>query len=493
MIDVVVDNRVRIPLAQVEDLGIAKLLREEFTHPNPKRDQLRRARVRGWWAEPEVIATHEERDGVISLPRGGMSKVRRIIQGVGETFRVFDRRVRGHRTLIPDSSVKLWPHQDRIVAAGLRRENCIVKSSTGSGKTTALIALASRIKVDTLVIVHANALMYQWVKRAHAELGIPASDVGVIGDGKHRICELTVGTMKSVANAARDPEFLQRWGAVLVDEVHLFAARTFFACVDPFPARYRIGVSDDERRKDKLEFLIYDLFGDVEEEVSHEEMVQAGHVLDVEVCIVPTDFEAPWFDAERESKKKSPDYTRLHSEMAADEKRNELVRAILSRELRDGRQCLVFTREREHARAIAAPLAEFGTGYLLGGAGANRVEFERTSEGLRSGELRVACGTLQACGTGVDLPGVEIGLSALPILTNRQAFRQARGRLCRKPEGKSLARFYVLFDRNVFGISHLENAASWNGKNTFIWDGGEWVQVREWLKRVRVKGGGSDG
>lgn len=474
-------------MSQIEDSGIAKLLMEEFTHGNPKRDQLRRARIRGWWNEPVVIPTWEHSpEGDLTLPRGGMSKVRKIIVEAGEQFRVRDRRVRGHRTTIPDSVVNLWPHQTRIVEAGLRRENCIVKSSTGSGKTTALLALASRVKVDTLVIVHANALMYQWVERAHSELGMPASDVGVIGDGKHRICELTVGTMKSVANAAADPEFLQRWGAVLVDEVHLFAARTFFACVDPFPARYRIGVSDDERRKDKLEFLIHDLFGEVEEEVSHEEMVKAGHVLDVEVCIVPTDFEAPWFDAEREEKKKSPDYTRLHSEMAGDEKRNELVRAILSRELRDGRQCLVFTRERDHARAIAAPLAEFGTGYLLGGAGANRIEFNRTRTGLRSGELRVAVGTLQACGTGVDLPGVEIGLSALPILTNRQAFRQARGRLCRKPEGKSLARFYVLWDRNVFGLSHVENAASWNGKNTFLWDEGTWVPARQFVKRMRM-------
>jgi superfamily II DNA or RNA helicase len=491
MIDIIVDSRVRILLSQLGE-SVANLLREAFTHKNPKRGSMQRAKIRGWWNEPLVIPTWGTKDGYLTLPRGGMAKVRKILQGNLLPFRVRDNRVRGNTSFIPDrsESLPLWPHQIRIIDACLRRENCIVKSSTGSGKTSALLALAARIKVDTLVIVHTTALMHQWVERAVSELGMRKQDVGLIGDGRFKVCELTIGTQKSVANAAKDdPEFLTRWGAVLVDEVHMFAARTFFACVDPFPARYRIGVSDDQRRKDRLECLIHDLFGEVEESITHEEMVEAGHVMDVEVLIIPTEFEAPWYDEARDaSSKEIPNYTRLLSEMAEDAERNKLISGILGVELTRGHQCLVFAKEREHCHVLEAEGKRYaGGGRLVGGAGEDRAEFERVRRGLRAGKLKFAVGTIQACGTGVDLPGVEVGIAALPILSNRQMFRQSRGRICRKPEGKTTARFYVLWDRHVFGLSHVENAASWNA-STYVLEGKEWVPARQYVKKARMGG-----
>lgn len=481
MVTIVVDNRVRIEgLTETERDAIAKL----FTHENPKAKMMRAKKMRGWWNEPLIIPTWGEKDGVLHVPRGGMARVRATLQGVSVPFRVQDRRERGTPVLFPDTKVKLWPHQERIVEAGLKRENCLVKSSTGSGKTSALLAFASRARTTTLVVVHSTALMHQWAERAVSELGMSPSSVGLLGDGKHRVEDLTVGILKTIVKQCEDPAFVVRWGAVLADEVHLFAAQSFFACIDPFPARYRIGVSDDQRRKDRKEFLIYDQFGAVEEEVSHEEMIKAGHVMDVEVLVVPTEFDAPWYTGEDGDK--SPDYMRLVGEMSIDKDRNDLVEGILRRELVDGRQCLVFAREREHCRELGRRAAQYArAGYLIGGAGADRQEFNRTRAGLKDNSLRAAVGTLQACGTGVDLPGVEVGISAVPIFSNRQMFRQARGRICRKPAGKTVARFYVLWDRKVFGLRPLENAASWNA-TTFVWANNEWTPIKAYLKSARV-------
>lgn len=481
MVTIVVDNRVRISgLSQTEREALVKL----FTHENPKAKMMRARKMKGWWNEPLLLPTWSESDGVLSLPRGGMSRVRIALEERQVPFRVQDRRERGLPVIYPDTEVELWPHQERIVGALLKRENCLVKSSTGSGKTSALLAFASRANTTTLVVVHSTALMYQWVERAQAELGLAREDIGVLGDGKHRIENLTIGTMKSISKEAENPPFLVRWGAVLADEVHLFAAQSFFACIDPFPARYRVGVSDDQRRKDRKEFLIHDLFGDVAEEVSHEEMIAAGHVMDVEVLVVPTEFDAPWYTGEDGDR--SPDYMRLVGEMSLDPGRNDLVEGILRRELADNRQCLVFAREREHCRELGRRAAQYArSGYLIGGAGADRQEFDRTRKGLKDGSLRAAVGTLQACGTGVDLPGVEVGISTMPIFSNRQMFRQARGRICRKPAGKTVARFYVLWDRKIFGLRALENAASWNA-TTFVWANNTWTPIKAYLKSARV-------
>lgn len=487
MVRVIVDSRVRLDPRELPE-GFADELRALFTHKNPKREQLKRGKVRGWWNEPALIATWTEApDGVLGFPRGGMSKVRDLLRARAVDFKVVDmRRKYDPDPEIPDSIVALREYQQRLVDAFTTRENCLGKSGTGSGKTTALLALYARLKVPTLVLVHQVGLAEQWAERAVAELGMRASDVGLIGSGKHQIRNLTIGIPKSVMNMVeKDPSFLDLWGAVFVDEVHLFAAQSLFACVDLFPARYRIGASDDEKRKDQKEFLLYDLFGAVAAAVTDEELVGGGHVMGVEVLLVPTEFEADWY-VTGDDEDKRPDYGVLLRELSEDPARNEIIERILATEIAEGRQAIVFARERDHCRAIATMVARQGVpaGFLLGGPD-YREEFRKTKAGLKSGATRVGVGTYQACGVSLDVPSVEIGICAAPCLANRTTFRQARGRVCRKPFGKTVARLYIPWDRKVFGLRHLENASRWNPL-TFVWDGGTWVPAKAYLKRERI-------
>lgn len=486
MLRVLVDNRVRI-LESAIATGLADALRAAFTRKNPKREQLKKAKVRGWWNEPEVFATWGGDDrGNLTFPRGGMARVRELLREHLVEFRVAD----GRRKMKADVDVsptkkELREYQERLVSACLERENCLVRSGTGSGKTTALLALFARIRVPTLVIVHQVALAEQWIERAVEELGMDPRDVGILGGGQKRIAPLTIGVTKTISNVAKaNPGFLELWGAVLVDEVHLFAAKSLFACVDQFPARYRIGASDDERRKDRLEFLIYDLFGPPAAEVSDEELVQGGHVMDVEVLLVPTEFRAEWY-ASGDDEEKKPDFGLLVQEMAADADRQAIIDRLVATELADGRQIIAFAKEREHCHAIGTEAAKRSpTGYLIGGRD-YRDEYKRTKQGMRAGKIRVAVGTYQACGASLDIPSVEVGIAASPCLANRTTFRQGRGRICRKPFGKTVARFYVLWDRHVFGLRHVENAARWN-PSTFVWDAEKWVPAREFLKGERI-------
>lgn len=496
MIRVIVDSRVRFSIRELgEDLTVA--LKREFTHRNHKRAAMERMKIPGFWSEPHVLATWaEDGAGELSLPRGGLARVREILGQRGEACGLSDRRVTGTEddfdagSSITDSRVSLWPHQERIVQACLAKQNCLIRSGTGSGKTSALLALVARAKLPSLVVVHSTKLQKQWVERAASELGMRERDVGTLGGGKApKLRDLTIGIQKSVAvYAKKNPAFLKRWGLVAADEVHLFAASSFFAAIDPFFAKYRIGVSDDAKRKDKKEFLIYDLFGPEVCEVSDEELVAGGHVMPVEVMIVPTRFEAPWYGIpDDDDAEKRPDYGRLLSAMSEDAERNAIVENLARSERASGRQVLVFASERLHCRVLSAALADLGAGHLIGGSDYGS-EYDRTIAGLRNGKVGIAVGTYQACGTGTDLPSVEVGIAVTPVLANKSRFRQSRGRLCRKPVGKTVARLYVLWDPLVHGIRHLENALRWNGPGTFVWDGTEWVTAKAYLKRSRIAG-----
>lgn len=490
---VVVDSRIRVCVAGPGwslDAQTAALLKGVFEHTNPEHAKKRRLGL-PLWNVPKVIRTwgEGEADGErwLTFPRGKMRAVREVLVTAGHNLTVADARENGVPVDAPDHRRVLYAHQEKIVDAAVAAEQGIIRSGTGSGKTSALIAIASRISVPTLVIVHSRALYDQWAARLGEELGLRPKQIGEVRGGKMKLKPITLGVWKSVEKAALDPEFRGYFGCLLMDEVHLAAAKSFFAAVDPMPARYRIGASADERRTDRKEFLIHDLFGDLLADITREELIESGHVLDVEVRVVPTAFAAPWYgladeDAPGDDEKKTINIVRLVKEMAEDPERNWQAIRIIRDEVAAGNQVLVMAHEREHCMRLGQIVAGMGTptGYLLGGE-ESRPEFQRACEGLKSGAVRVGVGTYKAIGTGIDLPMVGVAVAVTPIAGNKQFFGQVRGRVCRTSTGKTGARLYVMLDELVYP-RHIRNLLAWNATVVARNDLGEWVPARQWVK-----------
>jgi superfamily II DNA or RNA helicase len=233
-------------------------------------------------------------------------------------------------------------------------------------------------------------------------------------------------------------------GGRLVHNCQRASAPTFFASTDPFTARYRIGVSADERRKDRKDFLARDLFSDVALSIDRKELVKKGRVRDVEIRVVPTVWKPP---QPVEVENAGLEYGAFLDALSVADARDELIVEIVESELARKEQILVFSLRVEHCRRLVARLTSAGiaAGLLLGGA-ENQVARRATVEGLRKKRLQVAVGTTQAVGTGVDLPSVGVGIGAMPFAANRQDFNQVVGRVCRIAGGTTPARFYMLAD-----------------------------------------------
>ncbi len=93
-----------------------------------------------------------------------------------------------------------------------------------------------------LVIVHTKELLNQWIDRIETFLGIPRSEIGVIGAGKKTIGErITVGIVNSVYSSAG--EIREHIGHLIVDECHRTPSRTFTEAVSAFDCRYMLGLS----------------------------------------------------------------------------------------------------------------------------------------------------------------------------------------------------------------------------------------------------------
>lgn len=505
-----IDSRIRLPAAELrpEELDGLKGL---FAHDNPQREAKRSMGIPGWQLEPKEIRTWTQAGDAITFPRGGLKRICEKLNHWGRAYDLDWEGVSDGDPIPTGWSIsyqrRLWEHQEEIVQKIVSEKQGIVRSYTGSGKTEAVIAAIAKLKLRALVVLPNKGLLTQWDQRVQKMLGIEPNVVGIRRREKDSL--VTLGVWKTVGNRVRldsDWSWRDQFGALFLDEAQLAPANTFFECVDAFPARVRVGVTSDHRRKDRKEFLSLDLFGEPIIHVPYQRLVDAGHVVDVECRIVPTHFRAAWYGKpeggarkpihrRRKMTDEDPglDIIRLHREMAADDEREAKVLSCVMMEMHRGLDTegpiLVMAHERDHCRQLASRLVFRGipAGLLIGGDDFAQ-EFAQTLQQLADGRLKVAVGTFKAVGTGLDLPALAAVVAATPIAGNEQFFGQVRGRACRAAIGKRNARFYVLWDKSVFP-AHARNVARWN-KSTIVYDedasSSSWMTLREWERRRRV-------
>jgi superfamily II DNA or RNA helicase len=473
---------------------LVNALRSAFTHQNPDYGVRRDAAptLRTWRNQ------NDQRGQWLTVPRGGMQRVREVLRSLGYGWRVEDARTTGDPALagcIPQLRFPLWDYQEEAVQAAIAKQNCLVRAPTGSGKTTAAFAIASRLNLGTLIALDDGGLFKQWTRRCCDELGMRDEHVGRV-KGPVKSWRIGPITIASTATLYQHPEFFElhgdKFGLVIADEVQGFAAKTMFASIDPLRARYRVGVSADESRKDRKEFLVYDLFGDVAADISQERVIASGNVLDVTIRVVPTEFRADWYRSTMQRRdittaRKQQAFNTLINEMCGDEARNVLVATLVQQQAKLGHRVMVWSHRVEHCRLLDNMLAGYGvmSGLMLGGA-QQSAEFERTRGGLTTGMLDAGIGTFEAIGQAIDIPLASRGVITTPVATNRQRFNQVKGRLCRtaKDRGKVDAEAFYLWDRLVQGNLPVQNLHKWFGR-VLVQDGNEWLKVPAYLARHR--------
>lgn len=479
-----VDDRIRFDKPLPRSVEEALVAAHEYSNPEVGK---RIAMGFSVYGVPAKLKTwRRDDDGTFTLPRGGMHKVRELLAQHGVPYAVKDARHEGlpvsERSRLVYRGHELRIYQREMVDHALEREQCIVRGGTGCGKTTVAFALAAGIGLNTLVVLPTARLFEQWSQRADFELGLAGDALGIIQGPKRRLRTLTIAMMKTLSNRI-DDEIKGFFGAVMIDEVQTAPAEQAYRVIDQMPARYRIGVSASERRRDRKEVLSYDLFSSVAYEAKREMLIEEGHVLDVAVCIVPTKFSADWYGVQNDE----VNWNRLLDEMTVDEQRNKQIVDLALGEIGAGEKVVVLTHRREHARAIEKEFVMRGipSGLLLGEENAGDAEeFERTKLGIQQDRIKVGIGTYGSFGYGIDLPAASVGIAATPVSANEQNFGQVRGRLCRTMAGKKGARIYVMMDTRIYGAKHVKNLCAWN-KDVTILDGSKWVNAKQWLARKR--------
>jgi len=138
----------------------------------------------------------------------------------------------------------------------------ILEVPCGRGKTIMALKIISILQKKTLILVHKEFLMNQWIERINDFL--PGTKVGKIQgqvfdvEGK----DIVIGMIQTLYDKEFSQDTFSCFGLTIVDEVHRIGSeqfsRTLFKTITP----YMLGISATVDRKDKLTRILYMFIGE---------------------------------------------------------------------------------------------------------------------------------------------------------------------------------------------------------------------------------------
>lgn len=131
------------------------------------------------------------------------------------------------------------------------------------GKTSLSLYIASKLAKKTLVIVHKEFLMNQWIERI-AQF-IPTAKVGRIQgqiidiEGK----DIVLGMLQSLSMKEYPAQMFDCFGLTIIDEVHHISSEVFSRALFKLVTKYTLGLSATMNRKDGTTKVFKMFLGDV--------------------------------------------------------------------------------------------------------------------------------------------------------------------------------------------------------------------------------------
>jgi superfamily II DNA or RNA helicase len=333
-----------------------------------------------------------------------------------ETFGQASRDARPEPTKVSISFTgKLREHQ--IEALDKYPGYGVLSLDTGLGKTVCALAIATRMGVRTMIIVHKEFLANQWIERIRQFC--PGSSIGRVQQEK---CELdhpfVIAMIQTLCMRAHDPKTFETIGLVIVDEAHHVGAPAFSQAMFTMCPRYTLGLTATPDRKDGLTRLLYWFLGPCffskHRTESNNVQVHAVRYMDPEYTKSPP--------VSRIGKVCLATMVNMLVELPG---RNTLLLDVIRSASRRHAHVLVLSDRRSHCEWIVKHLSPHA-GLYMGG-----MKQEELDE---SAKKPIVVGTFSLAHEGLDIAT----LSALVMVTPHSDVRQAVGRILRAPGPKDI-------------------------------------------------------
>jgi len=302
---------------------------------------------------------------------------------------------------------KLRKHQ--VDAIGAFKGNGVLCLPCGQGKTLTAIAIASKLKKKTLVIVHKEFLATQWIDRIKQFTS--CTKIGRIqGSLWDTDSEFTIAMIQTLCTREFKEDAFDIFGTVIIDEAHHIGAPAFSQVMLRMSPKYTLGLSATPERKDGLTKILYWFLGPAFYTMSTDS--------EIEFSINKVEFDYPPLFRE------GPHLTRfgkicmstMVTELTLIPERNALILEHIRDAQKRGRKSLVLSDRRSHCEYLYSQLDPNITTIYMGGY---------------KGHPEIGGGTLISTFSlayeGLDIPELD----TLFLTTPHSDVKQAVGRITR--------------------------------------------------------------
>ena len=449
-LELVLSDQVYVPKADLPpSLRNALVRLAAFQNPEFYKAQAMRLPT---YDKPRIIACAEDHAAHIALPRGCLDDVQDLLRALKIKTTIRDERFVGHNLDAHFTGV-LRADQQKAGEAMLAHDFGVLSATTAFGKTVLAAWLIAQRGVNTLVLVHRQQLMEQWVERLSQFLGLNAKDIGRWGGGRKKLTgRVDVALLQSLVRKDTVNDLVADYGHLIVDECHHLSARSFELVTRRAKAKFVTGLSATVARKDGHHPIIFMQCGPVRFRVNARQQA-AERPFTHEVLVRPTGF-MPAGEADDD---KRVEFQRLCAAVMNSASRNQLIVAEIVQAVKAGRSPVVLTERTEHLEMLAQAIRQHVTHVITLQGGMGRKPLAEAMELLKTipvSEGRVIIATGRFVGEGFDDSRLDTLFLTMPV-SWRGTIAQYVGRLHRLHDGKRVVQVYDYADLDVPMLSRM--------------------------------------
>jgi len=314
----------------------------------------------------------------------------------------------------------LRPHQteitDTFVAKG---KNGIICVPCGWGKTFMSLAIMGKIKRKTIIVVHKEFLVSQWIGEINrvyptARIGRLQADESEVGDE----FDITIAMLQTVAKREYPDGYFNDFGFAIFDECHHLGAAHFSKALMKIQTKCMLGLSATPDRTDGLSKVFGWYLGEMSTRIRAREE-------DTEVEVRVYDYTT----TDDEYTKTSYDYrgnpirARLLNTITEYEPRTRYLIPAIKQAYDEKRKTLILSDRRDHLLMWERLLKEAGASdvaFYVGGMKQNALE--------KSEEAQILLGTYSMAAEGMNIPT----LNTIVLSTPKSNVEQSVGRILRQ-------------------------------------------------------------
>jgi superfamily II DNA or RNA helicase len=306
-------------------------------------------------------------------------------------------------------------------------EHCLSRECGGGllelfcawGKTAGTLYAISKIKKKTLVIVHKEFLMNQWIERIQQFL--PSARIGKIQGPIIDIedKDIVIGMLQSLSMKEYPASTFESFGFTIIDEVHHISSEVFSNALFKLVTKYMLGLSATMNRKDGTTPVFKMFLGDVIYK-SKRDTDRAVTVRAIEYQVDDEEFNEVKYDY-----RGNPQYSTMISKLCEYNHRSEFILKVLSDMLKDNpnQQVMILAHNKNLLKYLHDAIAHRNistVGYYVGGMKESALKETETK--------KVVIATYAMAAEALDIKT----LTTLIMATPKTDIEQSVGRILRE-------------------------------------------------------------